>query len=81
MMSERAMKLLAASAVLVRVSTAKGEESIASPCMAVCQMDEASGLCEGCLRTLEEIARWGQADSTYKLGVWERIGERVAKRL
>lgn len=31
---------------------------IASPCVNVCVMDEASGLCRGCYRTLDEIARW-----------------------
>lgn len=30
-----------------------------SPCVKVCQMDPARGLCIGCLRTLDEIARWG----------------------
>jgi predicted Fe-S protein YdhL (DUF1289 family) len=30
-----------------------------SPCVKVCQMDPAQGLCIGCLRTLDEIARWG----------------------
>ena len=29
-----------------------------SPCNKVCQMDPKSGLCIGCARTLEEIARW-----------------------
>ena len=32
---------------------------IASPCINVCQMDPASGLCRGCFRTLDEIAQWG----------------------
>jgi predicted Fe-S protein YdhL (DUF1289 family) len=32
---------------------------IASPCTKVCVMDEATGLCRGCYRTLDEIARWG----------------------
>ena len=81
MMSERAMKLLAASDFLLKASAIQGEESIASPCMAVCQMEEVSGLCEGCLRTLDEIAHWGQADAPYKLAVWDRIGERVQERL
>jgi len=31
---------------------------IESPCIKVCTMDAASGLCTGCGRTLEEIARW-----------------------
>lgn len=30
-----------------------------SPCIKVCQMDAARGLCLGCARTLDEIARWG----------------------
>ena len=30
-----------------------------SPCVSVCQMDPARGLCLGCRRTLDEIGRWG----------------------
>jgi len=33
--------------------------SIATPCIKVCVVDGASGLCLGCFRTLPEIARWG----------------------
>ena len=29
-----------------------------SPCTKVCQMDPERGLCLGCGRTLDEIARW-----------------------
>ena len=29
-----------------------------SPCVKICQMDPRRGLCLGCARTLEEIARW-----------------------
>ena len=32
---------------------------IATPCIKVCVVDGASGLCLGCHRTLPEIARWG----------------------
>ena len=32
------------------------EGSVPSPCINVCKMNERSGLCEGCLRTLDEIA-------------------------
>ena len=31
---------------------------VASPCVDVCVMDEANGLCRGCYRTLDEVARW-----------------------
>ena len=36
--------------------------AVASPCINVCRMDEASGLCAGCLRTLDEIACWSLLD-------------------
>lgn len=29
-----------------------------SPCIGICRIEPATGLCEGCLRTLEEIADW-----------------------
>ena len=31
---------------------------IKTPCTAVCVMNPASGWCEGCFRTLSEIAAW-----------------------
>lgn len=29
-----------------------------SPCTGVCRIDQATGLCLGCLRSLREIADW-----------------------
>jgi hypothetical protein len=34
------------------------EAQVASPCVSVCVIDQVSGLCVGCYRTLEEIAGW-----------------------
>ena len=34
------------------------EEVVASPCINVCVIDQTSGLCAGCYRTLDEIAAW-----------------------
>ena len=31
---------------------------VASPCINVCRMDARSGLCDGCYRTIDEIAAW-----------------------
>jgi predicted Fe-S protein YdhL (DUF1289 family) len=31
---------------------------IASPCVGVCTVDRARGICIGCLRTLQEIGAW-----------------------
>ena len=31
---------------------------VASPCIGICRINIPSGLCEGCLRTRDEIAAW-----------------------
>ena len=47
-----------------------------SPCISVCRMDEASGLCEGCLRTIEEIATWSRLDDAGRRLVLQRLSPR-----
>jgi uncharacterized protein len=42
----------------------------------VCAIDEATGLCAGCLRTLDEIAAWSVLDDDARRAVWARIGVR-----
>jgi uncharacterized protein len=42
---------------------------VASPCISVCVMDEASGLCAGCYRTLGEIADWSNLSNEGKRAV------------
>lgn len=53
-------------------------ENLPSPCISVCRMDAASGLCEGCFRTLDEIAGWSTMADHGKCEVWTLIGRRVA---
>ena len=50
--------------------------SVPSPCINVCRMDEASGLCVGCLRTLDEIAQWAVLDDAGKRAVWAALDGR-----
>lgn len=45
------------------------EAEVASPCVNVCRMDEKSGYCEGCRRTLDEIASWSIYTATEKRAV------------
>jgi uncharacterized protein len=33
--------------------------AVKSPCVNICRMDAGTGWCEGCLRTIDEIAAWG----------------------
>ena len=47
--------------------TASG--AVPSPCVSVCAMDDASGLCTGCLRTLDEIAAWSVLGDNERRGV------------
>ncbi len=78
MFDQIAIKYIAATAEYIRAGGQKYMEGLPSPCMSVCQMDAASGLCRGCLRTLDEITAWGHADETYKRQVWDAIGARLA---
>jgi len=50
----------------------------ASPCMNVCVLD-ASRTCIGCLRTLDEIARWGRMSAAEQWQVIARL-ERVRQQ-
>jgi predicted Fe-S protein YdhL (DUF1289 family) len=49
---------------------------VASPCIDVCRIDASTGLCEGCLRTLDEIAAWSALDDDAKRAVWALLDER-----
>ena len=44
-----------------------------SPCISHCVMNAASGLCEGCQRTIEEIVAWGSASEAQRRGIWHAI--------
>lgn len=77
---DKVAEFLAASARQVRLNTDSFSHTVPSPCLSVCQMDADSGLCQGCLRTLEEVARWGSSDDTYKRTVWANIEARIDAR-
>jgi predicted Fe-S protein YdhL (DUF1289 family) len=52
---------------------------VPSPCINVCKMSPVTGLCEGCLRTIDEIVAWSRADDDYKRTVWAEIRRREAQ--
>jgi predicted Fe-S protein YdhL (DUF1289 family) len=52
------------------------KDSMASPCNDVCRIDEISGLCQGCQRTLDEIARWSAMADANKRAVLDALPER-----
>lgn len=53
-------------------------EDVPSPCVSVCVMHPQTGLCQGCLRSLDEIGAWSQMSDEAKRLVWQRIGLRAA---
>lgn len=48
-------------------------DDLPSPCISICRMHRPSGLCMGCLRTLDEIAGWSRMDDLTKRRVWRAI--------
>lgn len=51
---------------------------VPSPCIGTCRMSPATALCEGCLRTIDEITSWRAADDAAKRAVWRLIRQREA---
>ncbi|HVZ44016.1 MAG TPA: DUF1289 domain-containing protein [Ramlibacter sp.] len=64
--------------LLARARTVRPDGDVPSPCMSVCRMNAATGWCEGCLRTLDEIAAWSTLDDEGKRCVWRSIEQRAA---
>lgn len=52
---------------------------VPSPCVSLCKYDRDTRVCEGCLRTIDEIIAWGEADDDFKRAVWVAIKQREAE--
>lgn len=51
-------------------------QTIESPCISICELNTESGYCTGCLRTREEIAIWGRADTATRLEILDKLRDR-----
>lgn len=49
---------------------------ITSPCTNICKMDARTGLCLGCLRTLDEITAWSRIDDPARRAILADIAQR-----
>jgi predicted Fe-S protein YdhL (DUF1289 family) len=58
------------------ISALPEERDVPSPCINVCKMSPGSGLCEGCLRTLDEIAAWSTMSPEEKRAVLAQLAGR-----
>ena len=50
---------------------------VVTPCIKVCAVDGASGLCLGCLRSLQEIAEWSRLGDERRAEIMAELPARV----
>lgn len=77
-MSDRSERVERAERARAR-RTARGralDQSVPSPCIAVCTLDPAHEHCIGCYRTLDEIRDWPILSSDEKRAVLSRLEAR-----
>jgi len=51
-------------------------KKIESPCISICTIDAATGFCEGCFRTIEEVTVWPALTDAEKTIVLHRLDAR-----
>ncbi len=52
---------------------------IESPCIKICTLDARSGLCLGCGRTIDEIARWAGMSEAKRARIMAELPARRAE--
>jgi uncharacterized protein len=50
---------------------------VSSPCIRICSLDDATGLCEGCGRTSAEIAQWWRMSEDERLRIMAQLEARM----
>jgi predicted Fe-S protein YdhL (DUF1289 family) len=50
-----------------------------TPCVNICLLDEASGTCVGCGRTLAEIAQWATMSDAERRAVMAALAARMTQ--
>jgi predicted Fe-S protein YdhL (DUF1289 family) len=56
------------------------ERVIESPCVKVCTLDSRDGICLGCGRTLDEIARWIRMNGDERARIMAELPARLEAR-
>ncbi len=59
-------------------TTAVPVAAVASPCINLCRMNPATGFCDGCLRSIDEIIAWTRLDDAGKRAVLAQLPARRA---
>lgn len=73
---------IAARARLVTDHHGQAEDSpVPSPCSSICRMDDDTGLCLGCLRSIDEITAWSRLSAPEQRTLWRHIGQRAEQHI
>jgi predicted Fe-S protein YdhL (DUF1289 family) len=59
--------------------SAEMKRPIQSPCINVCVIDAGTGLCAGCSRSLDEIARWAAMTDPERQRIMRELPSRHAQ--
>ncbi|MGE0830895.1 MAG: DUF1289 domain-containing protein [Hyphomonadaceae bacterium] len=54
-------------------------KTLTSPCIQVCALQPENGLCQGCGRTLAEIAAWGRFSEQERRAIMAALPARLAR--
>lgn len=52
------------------------KKEVQSPCISVCSMNEKTGFCHGCYRSMDEIEKWWDLNNLQKQAILDKLGER-----
>lgn len=50
--------------------------AIRSPCIGVCSLDDLTGFCQGCYRTMDEIKNWWEMDKNQQKVIIQNAAQR-----
>jgi hypothetical protein len=64
---------------IVTADSKANRPSMQTPCIKVCTLDARSGLCLGCGRTLDQIARWASMSEAERAGIMAELAQRGAR--
>lgn len=51
--------------------------AVSTPCIKLCVIDPATGVCAGCFRTLDEIGLWASLPETERLAIMATLPGRA----
>lgn len=58
------------NALAMSAPTSRPPARPASPCVGLCRINPAHGWCEGCFRSLDEIAAWSRLSPADREPIW-----------